>query len=483
MSTRFERTNSEYASRSFPSATTDITFGGWFYLHALPSAGSYAPIFGFTTTNFTGVTVGVNDAGRLFIYDANAGVLSTGTTVLSTGTWYYLWFNGMIGFGTHSVFLNGSTTADVSRTGATGSTTINLRFARGGNDFTTYYGDLSLSGWKAWTANRAASNAAAEDDAKDLASTTSAYAEWYFDGTDVTDHHTTANNLTASGTLSDGPSSPVDGATSITGTAAVSPPSPTIVAAGAVAVAGSGAVSPASPSTSAAGVVTVAATGAVSPPSPTIEATGVVEVEGSAAVSPAFPTANGSGTVLVQGTAATSPPVPTIAGAGEVIGTQIEGTGEVSPPLPTASGAGTVLVTGTAAVSPPSPQIAAQAGYPANLAEGAVSPPAPTVSGAASAVVGGSASVSPEGPTASGAAVVRISVSAAVAPGVPGVSAEATVLVRGNAAVIAPAVVVVAQGGQHPAAALAVLVLDLTIARSVDLDAVITRTIDREAVI
>ncbi|HYD52601.1 MAG TPA: hypothetical protein VEA99_08240 [Gemmatimonadaceae bacterium] len=214
MSTRFEAASSERASyASFP-ANTALTFCGRFYLHALPSAGNYAPLLSLYGS-FVGFWVGVNSAGRLVIFNYNFSVFYTSTTTtLATDTWYSLWGRMASSNDTLTLYLNESTTAELASSAAINimQATMALQFAsnQAGYD-TDWHADVSLCGWKAWSADRAASNAATELAQHALVSTTSALGAWEFNGTTITDSHTTARHLTATGTLSAGPNSTLDG--------------------------------------------------------------------------------------------------------------------------------------------------------------------------------------------------------------------------------------------------------------------------------
>jgi hypothetical protein len=227
MATRFESVNSEYAGRNSVSLGSAHTFGGYFYVHSLPSSGNYAPIIMvWDGPGFAGYSVAVDSAGHLRIIDySNDAISSAGSATVSTGTWYYLWVrDDGTSFGTVSVYFNLSTTADVTKTLGM-ATTARVEFAtnEAGSTSTNipshWYGDLSLDAWKGWSIDRAASNATAESASHSLVSSTSAIAAWYFDGTDVTDHSGNSRDLTASGTLSAGPDSPIDSASGISGTA------------------------------------------------------------------------------------------------------------------------------------------------------------------------------------------------------------------------------------------------------------------------
>lgn len=214
MSTRFEAANSESAGKSGITVPAAWTFGGYFYLHSLPASGAYAPIITVYGA-FSGFSVMVDSAGKLRIYDYTGSVISgAGTATLATGTWYYLWIELPVTGGGNSIscYLNASGTADL---GAAGSSfgPARIEFATNQSSFaTSYWADISLDAWKGWSIDRAASNAATEDDAHALASSSSAIGAWYFDGTDVSDHNGNVNDLTATGTLSAGPDSPIDGA-------------------------------------------------------------------------------------------------------------------------------------------------------------------------------------------------------------------------------------------------------------------------------
>lgn len=214
MSTRFESVNSESAGRNGITVPAAWTFGGYFYLHSLPSAGAYAPIITVYGA-FSGFSVMVDSAGKLRIYDYTGSVISSaGTATLATSTWYYLWVELPVtgGGNSISIYLNGSGTADL---GAAGSSfgPARIEFATNQSSFaTSYWADVSLDGWKGWSIDRAASNATAEMAAHALVSSTSAVGAWFLDGTDVTDHNGNVNDLTAIGTLSAGPDSPIDAA-------------------------------------------------------------------------------------------------------------------------------------------------------------------------------------------------------------------------------------------------------------------------------
>lgn len=216
MSTRFESASSERAQRASVSVSTALTLGGYVYLHSLPSVGAYAPIV-TVYGSFDGFTILVDSAGKIRIGNYSGDTISTaGTATLATSTWHYLWIRlDAAGFGEVSVYLNGSTTADKNGTFLAIPASPTFQFASNQAGFTSgtfsvWYADVSLDAWKAWSADRAASNAATEDDAHAMSSTTSAIAAWWFDGTDINDHQNT-NHLTATGTLSAGPNSPIDG--------------------------------------------------------------------------------------------------------------------------------------------------------------------------------------------------------------------------------------------------------------------------------
>lgn len=219
MSTQFDAASSESAFRTGVTVSSAMTFGGYGYLASLPSAGNYAPIITlYNGPSFNGLSLAVDSAGKTRIIAYNADAISgAGTATLSTSTWYYFWLRiPTTGFGDAFVYINGSTTADLSRTIAL-STPARLEFATsqgghtGGTITSDWWGNWSLSAWKGWAIDRAASNAAAESASINLVSSTSAIGNWHFLGTDIQDKHSTANHLTATGTLSAGPDSPVDG--------------------------------------------------------------------------------------------------------------------------------------------------------------------------------------------------------------------------------------------------------------------------------
>lgn len=226
MSTRFEATSSERAFRG------SVNVGGGalsaalrFYLHSLPASGNYGALFNIYGA-FVGVAVLIDSNGRLRFLDYNSGTPirpETGS-VLSLSTWYYLWYRQASG-ATPSIYLDGSTSAHLTCSTNiffTASANMTIEFAASASGFVgNHYADVSLCGAKMWSADRAASNAIGtgslnsntdgESGAHTLRSTTSALGAWEFNGTTITDSHTTANNLTAAGTLSAGPDSPIDG--------------------------------------------------------------------------------------------------------------------------------------------------------------------------------------------------------------------------------------------------------------------------------
>lgn len=198
---------------SLPSA---LSFGGYFYLHALPSSGTRAPIL-TVYGNFQGFSVHVDSAGKLKVWDYNAGAIdsATGTTTLAINTFYYLWVRAPSGFGQVLLYLDGSTTADFTTSGnialpSGGTMRIEWSTNQAGIDDTVRYADSSLDAWKSWNADLAASNANTEKTSHTLTTSTNALGAWWMDGTDVTDHHSTNNHLTAVGTLSAGVDSPID---------------------------------------------------------------------------------------------------------------------------------------------------------------------------------------------------------------------------------------------------------------------------------
>jgi hypothetical protein len=219
MSTRFESANSEGAGRDAVAIGAGaLTLGGYFYLHSLPGASAFAPIVTvYDGTNFAGFSIVVDSGGHLRILDYGQDAIgAAGATTLSINTWYYLWVRlPDVTFGDVHAYLADSTTEEISDTLIGQGTTARLEFATNQATITAtnitghWYGDLSLDAWKVWTGDLAASSAATEDDAHAISSTTNALAAYFFDGTDVTDHQNT-NHLTAIGTLSAGPNSPID---------------------------------------------------------------------------------------------------------------------------------------------------------------------------------------------------------------------------------------------------------------------------------
>jgi hypothetical protein len=218
MSTRFEAANSESAGRDNVTTGAALTIGGYFYIHTLPASGFFAPI---VTVNdgpdFAGWSLFIDSAGHLRLADmGNDNISAAGTATVSAATWYYVWIRQpTVAFGDMFVYFNKSTTEDITKAVSMGTTT-RVEFATNQSiiesaTITHAYGDVSLDAWKAWSTDLAASNATTEANNHTMTTTTNAIAAWFLDGTDVTDHQST-NSLTAIGTLSAGPDSPIDSA-------------------------------------------------------------------------------------------------------------------------------------------------------------------------------------------------------------------------------------------------------------------------------
>ena len=223
MSTRFESANSEYASRTSVTIGAACAFGGYFYVHSLPSSGNYCPIIMlWDAPDFAGFSVAVDNAGHYRIIDYSNDTISTaGSATISTSTWYYLWItDDNTGIGNVNVYHNLSTSSDVTRfLGMASTVTLEFATTEAGSTSTNipadWWGDVSLCGWKGWSTALAASNATAESAQHDPVTTSNVIGAWYFDGTDVTDHHGNTYDLTATGTLSLGPNSPIDSSPSV----------------------------------------------------------------------------------------------------------------------------------------------------------------------------------------------------------------------------------------------------------------------------
>lgn len=212
MSTRFEAVNSERAGRD-GILGTNATLAGRFRINSLPSAGNYSAIV-TRTIAFTGWSILVDDAGHLRIQLLNTAILSAaGPTALALNTWYYLWIRQVnAGPGTVFIYLDGNTSPELTSTTDFFNPGARLEFATAISAGTPRYFDCSLDGWKVWSSNLAASNAVIEDGSHKATTTAGLIGEYFFDGTDVTDHSGNGNDLTAVGTLSAGPDSPIDGA-------------------------------------------------------------------------------------------------------------------------------------------------------------------------------------------------------------------------------------------------------------------------------
>lgn len=213
-STRFTSASSQYANATITRTTQGaMTFGGRFYLHSLPASGQLMPIISLAVSG-SGWTVYVDDAGHLQIHDYNGpGDSSPGAATLSINTWYYLWIiSAPTEFGAVIAFLDASTSNDTFvATGVDANPLLEFATDQGPSG-TDRFGNVSLCGWKGWAKVKDEADAATEDADHEATDTTGLIGEWFFDGTDITDHHSSGNNLTATnGPLTAGPASPIDG--------------------------------------------------------------------------------------------------------------------------------------------------------------------------------------------------------------------------------------------------------------------------------
>ena len=200
MSTRFEDSNSEAARvAAFFAADTAYATGFWVYIVSYPASG-LACLQSIYNDDFAGVHINIDTSGVIEIHTDNTGTATTGST-LSTATWIYIWVRrDGTGSATWNLYLDGSTTADITKTDSfTGGS---LAFGRSERDDTNY-ADIRILNPKFWDADKAASLAQAESDNCDHQSTGNAYSEWLLDvHTVLTDEGPGSRNLSAVGTLS-----------------------------------------------------------------------------------------------------------------------------------------------------------------------------------------------------------------------------------------------------------------------------------------
>lgn len=211
MSVRLESANGELLSRAIVGAQ-DWTLGGWFYLHALPGAGERAPLLSAYSADFTGLEVGVDESGNVYIWGANGNDFEVGTGApVSAESWFYLWVVYDHSETEAHAFLGGSETPEVSHPGLSlGNSSPTLNLGSNDNSYRTVeYADASIVGWKAWAgAALAPSLAAAEAASCVMVEETGGYAEWPLsDETDLADQ-LNDNDLSAVGTLSAGVADP-----------------------------------------------------------------------------------------------------------------------------------------------------------------------------------------------------------------------------------------------------------------------------------
>lgn len=217
MSVRLEAANSEALTRAtfytFDGDAGAFTVGGYFYLHSLPAAGQFAPVFAFDQASaFTGVGLWLDSDGHLRFRNFSGGVNSSpGTATLTTGQWYYVWFRFIsLGSGFFEVFvyLDESTTADFTeqQPGLASDGVSSFHIGRNPVWDNADNIDASFYNWKFWQSDVAASQAATESIQEGFG--TAGFARWLFDDfTDIDDNEGSLD-LTAVGTLSEGPADP-----------------------------------------------------------------------------------------------------------------------------------------------------------------------------------------------------------------------------------------------------------------------------------
>lgn len=117
-----------YLTKSLPAAYTSPCLGVGFNVNTLPgSAVGIAWLYAGATATFQVV---LTTAGKIQIQNSSGTAIATGTTALSTNTWYYLEFNVVINgaSGSVTVHINGSAeiTTTTGNFGSTGVDTIIL---------------------------------------------------------------------------------------------------------------------------------------------------------------------------------------------------------------------------------------------------------------------------------------------------------------------------------------------------------------------
>lgn len=158
MSIRFDKTTGKFLSRTtFGSSANDWTYLGWVYVVTKPANGSYYGVVYkemFSNANAAEFT-SVSNNLRLTLWD---GANETGTTTLSTTTWYHV----AIVRESSTVFklyINGS----LDHTGGTNALTLKDGISRLGCwDTSTDNADIRMAGWKIYGAGLTASEVAQE---------------------------------------------------------------------------------------------------------------------------------------------------------------------------------------------------------------------------------------------------------------------------------------------------------------------------------
>lgn len=366
------------ASSNFLDVNSDYTLMFWFYTtSASGTAFTMSLCKGYSVPGTQSDSIELQNfgfGGTLFANFSTdfSGSISLVQGGISDSTWYHV---AVTRNGTDcTLYVNGSYvdngTHDASGRPAIDEQTILKDDAGGGGE------NCALEGFKSWNRVLSADEIVSEMKRTLPTNATSVAQMLPFVAGDSSGRDwagVTAWSLTGSLASADGPGVQFRGGNSIvrvdlpaatggtvTGTAAVTLPVPTMSAAGTSEHTGTAAGTLPVPTMSASGVASTAITGTSTPslPVPTMSSSGTVttEVTGTSAVSLPVLTASSSGTVTteVTGTAAVSLPVLTTAASG-IASTAITGTADVDLPLLTVDATGTHSgeVTGTAAMSLP----------------------------------------------------------------------------------------------------------------------------------
>lgn len=205
MSVRFEPT--EYGTRAAIITTAvGATLGIGLNLAAAPAV--RATVASLWVDGHIGAALTVLPSRALSLWDYNAGGATNGSTILTLGTWYWLWWRMLTGSGGQSLYIDGSTSAEVTR--ASDFPAGNRELVLGNDHYNTPWGlDGSLYRAKLWSTDHAASEAAGERDSATFVSATGAVALYPLAAAASAATDSFAGlNLTITGSLSDGAADP-----------------------------------------------------------------------------------------------------------------------------------------------------------------------------------------------------------------------------------------------------------------------------------